>query len=799
MERRVSIRFFVLAVVEISGLLQFLVWLARRLCGGKCWLWFDEFLSWLVKALVGFLVLYNDARVVVVEMTLCFIKLSFGFMEVTIFGIPVPTRPDLSVVDNTSTGTLPSDEAVVDGAVSEVHSLGVESICFDINLFSRVFSKKLRMVKCIPLKLRLGFAKLFRSALDNVLVNPGDLPVERERCQFECISRVILRWRDPVDVLRLVSDCLAELTPSFSGVKKSNKHEEANVLEAKHPYAPLLTLSSFPLDVDALSVNKDLVLNRIHSFPKGTSCSRDGLRAQHLMDILGGAASAVADDLLGSITEVVNMFLSGKCPSQLGEYIASAPLTPLVKPGGGIRPIAVETMWQRLVFKVASSSISNSMNTYLQDFQFGVGVPGGCEAVLHSVNRLNESKGKEVRLSLLLVDFKNAFNLVDKSVLLEEARARCPSIARWVEFCYARHARLYYDDSVLWSCQGVQQGDPLGLLLFFRALHPLVQTINQSCELTLQAWYLDDDTIVGDTLMVAKALNIIKNDGLARGLFLHVDKTELFWPGKDPRRPGFGDWQWRLSTLPIKLGGLGILSAEDIIHLDIDDSDLHLTPVLRSSRSAHVEPSPYTQNPVTIIPDPTGVVQLSNSICVEPSSSTPNPVRIIPGPAGLVQRVKLLKENVFILYPDGALMSTQEYMQKVFGDMGEVADFNSGAWVSATNYVNAFGGTVTRCLGDIDNFLKKEKLEQVVAIVKSCSPNALGDLNVTVKDLSGTVPRTIHYKVLDMGSYEKDITVGVVMILANVSVFTTKPSKHYLNITKRNVVEVFCKDTVSLA
>ncbi|GKB57463.1 15-cis-phytoene desaturase, chloroplastic/chromoplastic [Tanacetum coccineum] len=163
-----------------------------------------------------------------------------------------------------------------------------------------------------------------------------------------------------------------------------------------------------------------------------------------------------------------------------------------------------------------------------------------------------------------------------------------------------------------------------------------------------------------------------------------------------------------------------------------------LIHVLRSSSSAHVEPSPYTPNPVTIIPGPAGVVQLSNSICVEPSFSTPNPVRIIPGPAGLVQRAKLLKENVFILDPDGALMSTQEYMQKVVEDVGEDADFNSGAWVSATNY--------TKCLW-----------------------------------------------------WHWILTEGAVMILANVSVFTPKPSKHYLNITKRNVVEVFRKDTISLA
>ncbi|GKE45380.1 hypothetical protein Tco_1472664, partial [Tanacetum coccineum] len=157
--------------------------------------------------------------------------------------------------------------------------------------------------------------------------------------------------------------------------------------------------------------------------------------------------------------------------------------------------------------------------------------------------------------------------------------------------------------------------------------------------------------------------------------------------------------------------------------------DLHLTPVLHSSSSTRVEAS----------------------------SSTPNPVRIIPGPAGIVQQAKLLKK------------------------------------VSATNYVNAYGGTLTGCLGDIDNNLKKGKLEQVVAIVKSCSPNVLGDLTVTMKDLSS---RTVHYKVIGKGGYGKDITVGAAIILANVSVFSPKPSMHYLNITRRNVVKVFCKDTV---
>nr|GEV93767.1 hypothetical protein [Tanacetum cinerariifolium] len=162
----------------------------------------------------------------------------------------------------------------------------------------------------------------------------------------------------------------------------------------------------------------------------------------------------------------------------------------------------------------------------------------------------------------------------------------------------------------------------------------------------------------------------------------------------------------------------------------------------------------------------------------------------------LTPQAKLLKEKVFILDSKWALMSTQKYMQKVVEDVGEDEDFNSEAWVSATNYAIANGGSVTGCLGDIYNFLKNEKLEQVVGIVKSCSPNVIGDLTVTIKDLSGTIPGTVHYKVIGEGGYGKDITVGTAMILVNVSVFTPKPSMHYLNITKKNVVKVFRNDTV---
>nr|GEX91797.1 phospholipase-like protein [Tanacetum cinerariifolium] len=75
-------------------------------------------------------------------------------------------------------------------------------------------------------------------------------------------------------------------------------------------------------------------------------------------------------------------------------------------------------------------------------------------------------------------------------------------------------------------------------------------------------------------------------------------------------------------------------------------------------------------------------------------------------------------------------------MKEVVEDVGEDEDFNSTSWVSATEYVNANGGIMSGCLSDIDNFLNNGKLDQVVAIVKSCSPNMIGNLTVTMQDLS---------------------------------------------------------------
>nr|GEW88649.1 hypothetical protein [Tanacetum cinerariifolium] len=132
-------------------------------------------------------------------------------------------------------------------------------------------------------------------------------------------------------------------------------------LKTNHPFKPAPSLPHIPFDHHHIIASQSVVLDIIKSFPRGTSCGQDGLWAQHLIDCLSGSVVAISDELVSSITHVVNLFFDGSCPKMLGEYIASAPLTPLVKTVGGIHPIVVGTAWRRLVSKLVMKRVAKTI------------------------------------------------------------------------------------------------------------------------------------------------------------------------------------------------------------------------------------------------------------------------------------------------------------------------------------------------------------------------------------------------------------------------------------------------------
>ncbi|XP_057426085.1 uncharacterized protein LOC130739859 [Lotus japonicus] len=163
------------------------------------------------------------------------------------------------------------------------------------------------------------------------------------------------------------------------------------------------------------------------------------------------------------------------------------------------------------------------------------------------------------------------------------------------------------------------------------------------------------------------------------------------------------------------------------------------------------------------------------------SSSRP----LIPGPAGAVQAAMIHRRST----DDKPNISTQQFVRQVLQDGHDTdPDFQSNAWLSALQ----LNGSATP-LGAITHH--HERVDHVIGVIKSCNPNGFGDATVTLKDPTGTVGASIHHKVFTESVFAKDITVGSVLLLQKVAVFSPRKSNCYLNITLSNVVKVFSKDS----
>nr|GEV69728.1 hypothetical protein [Tanacetum cinerariifolium] len=160
--------------------------------------------------------------------------------------------------------------------------------------------------------------------------------------------------------------------------------------------------------------------------------------------------------------------------------------------------------------------------------------------------------------------------------------------------------------------------------------------------------------------------------------------------------------------------------------LDIDDSDLQLLSPFRLSNSSN-----------------TSFFQSQEMDYVNEKST-----RVILDPVGRIHKLRNFKDD-----------PTQEYIRKLIDDVDE--DFKRRPWVMALEIINDGGEIEGGCFGDIKSYIKNGKLKKVVAIITSCKPNVLGDMNVTLKDPSGTMSNTIHYEVLSSeDGYIKDMKVG---------------------------------------
>jgi hypothetical protein len=298
------------------------------------------------------------------------------------------------------------------------------------------------------------------------------------------------------------------------------KHPTGNP-ESFYPPKPSFTESVFE------NVTAEEIVQSINSFPNGSAGGIDGLRPQHLKDLLAASTGEITTRLSIRLAAVINLMLQGKIPEEICPLLYGACLTALKKKDGGMRPIAVGSTLRRLAGKIVSRRVMESMGDLLRPTQLGYGTRGGAEVVVHAT-RSFMSNTKETQV-LLKLDFKNAFNTISRDKMLWEVREHIPQYYSFVWQMYRNSSKLQFGEFSLLSQSGAQQGCPLGPLLFCLT----IRNLSSSLHSPLNAWYLDDGTIGGSAECVIRDLEVIIAKGEEIGLELNLAKCEAYVYGGD--------------------------------------------------------------------------------------------------------------------------------------------------------------------------------------------------------------------------------------------------------------------------
>lgn len=261
--------------------------------------------------------------------------------------------------------------------------------------------------------------------------------------------------------------------------------------------------------------------------------------------------------------------------------------------------MAVGDVLRRLTSKCIAYDVSGRVAERLRPLQFGVGVRGGCEAVVHATRATlaSETIPPDEKWTLQ-VDLENGFNQSGREDMFKEVRKHLPDLGPWVESCYGQSSILNFGDGSVISTTGVHQGDPLGPLLFSLTLQPVLEKVQEVEGLVQNSWYLDDGMLVGRKEALVKAWDLLVAEGAPRGFHLSKEKSLVSCQGhnREDRDPlgrgvtrveggGFkllgapvGNWDYEEQILEERL--VSVQHILDSLHL-LDDPHMEYT-LLRS-------------------------------------------------------------------------------------------------------------------------------------------------------------------------------------------------------------------------
>lgn len=279
------------------------------------------------------------------------------------------------------------------------------------------------------------------------------------------------------------------------------------------------------------------VIQCIRKSKRALSAGGTGLSFDHLRECIT-LSGETGGQLASRLARLATLVAQGKLAQPTRDWFMSAPCTPLVKSGdpNKARPIAVGDCTRRLTGQLLASRIKEEVQILLFPRQVGVGTRCAAEATHHVFENFIQEFGASNEFAILKIDLENAFNLVSRPAILFCVQKYLPQLYGYTDTAYgaASAPHVWYCEFKFLSAQGVQQGDPLGPLLFALVLHHFCESTTLDIDEekpNLEIFYLDDGTFLGPHKWLVQQLERFGSDEAKRhGFHLRSDKTHVWWP-----------------------------------------------------------------------------------------------------------------------------------------------------------------------------------------------------------------------------------------------------------------------------
>ena len=155
----------------------------------------------------------------------------------------------------------------------------------------------------------------------------------------------------------------------------ANTLETLASLQDEHPRPGVAYNHPPPNNVigKALHVDQYDILRAIRSFPAGSSGGPDGLRPQHILELV--TCREAGAELVMAITVFTNVLLEGSCHADVGPILCGGFHIALQKKSGGLHLATPRSQMRQFIAELAD---------LFNPIQLGVGVLRGCEAAVHA-------------------------------------------------------------------------------------------------------------------------------------------------------------------------------------------------------------------------------------------------------------------------------------------------------------------------------------------------------------------------------------------------------------------------------